>query len=428
MPTTTPRQAAVRGKALEFITQVLLVTIVPRLLGPAEFGRMTVALTVVTLSGVAISLGAPSAFSRFVPAESESRQAGLARAMTAQLLPIRAVQLAIAALMGVVLVYVGPRFAALDVGLVFIAISAEVGAVLAAQIALGLGATWIWSFRISARNVAMLLLVPILAPLSGGVISSVALASLAGLVFAATQVLPLVRHAERGIEVPAGTLQFGRIFGLGMLLSQVTWRGPVLAASLLGLAADDVGFAGLASSIGMAAIFAVRELFTVSLPEFVTSWNNDQLETDRRLRQLAGRVQWALAACAVIGVVTLERLLPLVVGERFAPAVPPMIPVLAMLPLLPLPAMGVQGASLRLRPGLSVAIDAWSLVAFAAAALVLVPQWGAIGASEALLIAMLAATVLSARAIPTVVSLRLVLSGVSGAAAVLGLAALVGAF
>src|SRR5512145_2692803 len=95
----TPRQAAVRGKSLELVTQVLLVTLVPRLLGPAEFGRLTVALAIVTLGAVAISLGSPSAFARFVPGEPEPRRAGLARSMTSGLLPVRGVQLVLAGLL-----------------------------------------------------------------------------------------------------------------------------------------------------------------------------------------------------------------------------------------------------------------------------------------------------------------------------------------
>ena len=420
----TPRQAAIRGKALEFATQVLLVTLVPRLLGPAEFGRLTVALAIVTLGAVAISLGSPSAFARFVPAEPEPRRAGLARSMTIQLLPLRGAQLAIAGVICAILVYTGPRFDALDAGLVFVALCAEVAAILAAQVALGLGETWIWSFRISARNLGVLVLVPILAPLAGsaGVLASVTLGFLAGLVFAGSQVMSLVRHAEHDVPVPAGAMQFGRVAGLAILVGQLTYRGPVMAASLLGLSANEVGFAGLAASIAMAIIFAVRELFMVSLPELVESWSRDPTDADRRLRHLGERAQWILTACAAGGVVALNRVLPLVAGDQFAPAAAPMISVLAMLPLLPLPAIGVQAASLRLRPGLPVAIDTVSLVAFAVAAVFLVPRWKAAGASAALLIAIATSAVLTARAIPAVVTPRLLSIGFLGGAGMVAIA------
>jgi len=420
----TPRQAAIRGKALELATQILLVTLIPRLLGPADFGRMTVVLAIVTLGAVAISLGAPSALARFVPGEPEPRRAGLARSMTYQLLPLRGAQLAIAGIICAILVFTGPQFGALDAGLVFVALCAEVAAILAAQIALGIGETWIWSFRISVRNLALLVLVPILAPLAGsaGVLTSVTLGSVAGLLFAASQVASLVRHAERGVPVPAGAMQFGRVAGLAVLVGQLTYRGPVIAASVLGLAADEVGFAGLAASIAMAIIFAVRELFTVSLPELVGSWSRDPSDADRRLRHLGERALWVLTACAIGGILALDRVLPLVVGDQFAPATAPMIPVLAMLPLLPLQAIGVQSASLRLRPGLPLAIDSVSLVAFAVAAVALVPRWQAAGASAALLIAITTSALLTARALPAVVTTRLLSIGLLAGGSVLAIA------
>lgn len=421
----TPRQAAVRGKTLELVTQVLLVTLVPRLLGPAEFGRLTVALAIVTLGAVGISLGSPSAFARFIPGEPGPRRAGLARSMTVQLLPLRGAQLAIAGAICAILVFAGPRFNALDAALVFVALCAEVAAILAAQVALGLGETWIWSFRISARNLAVLLLVPILVPLMGsaGVLAAVTLGFLAGLLFAGSQAMPLVRHADRGVPVPPGATRFGRVAGMTVLVGQLTYRGPVMAASLLGLAADEVGFAGLATSIAMAVIFPVRELFTVSMPELVESWSRDQSDADRRLRHLGSRVQWILIACAIGGVVALNRVLPLVAGDRFAPAVAPMVAVLAMLPLLPLPALGMQAASLRLRPGLPVAIDAVALVAFALAAVFLVPRWEAAGACAALLVATATSAVLFARAIPTVITPRLLSIGLLAGGSVVAIAA-----
>lgn len=389
---------------------------------------MTVALAIVSLGAVAISLGAPSAFARFVPAEREARRPGLARSMTWALIPPRVVQLSVAAVITAVAVLVNARIDAFDAGLVLVALVAEVMSIMAAQVALGTGATWIWSFRISVRNIALLVLVPVLVALtgSGGVIVSVALGSVAGLLFAVSQVAPLVRQAERGVPVPTGAMSFGRIAGFAMLVGQLTYRGPVVASTLLGLTAEQLGFVGLATSIGMAIIFAVRELFTVSLPELVESWSRDEAQADRRLRQLGERAQWVLVGCAVLGVVALHRVLPLVVGDRFAPATLPMIPVLAMLPLLPLQAIGVQSASLRLRPGLPLAIDAASLAVFIAAALVLVPRWQASGATAALFIAIATSAMLMWPAIPSVVTTRLVGVGLLGSGGVLAVAALLG--
>ncbi len=134
-----------------------------------------------------------------------------------------------------------------------------------------------------------------------------------------------------------------------------------------------------------------------------------------------GRMTVALAIVTV-GAVAISLGAPSAFA-RFVPASAAMIPVLAMLPLLPLQAIGAQSFSLRLRPGMTLGIDAAGLVAFVAAALVLVPRWGAAGATGALLTAIITSAVLSSRAIPAVVTARLLSTGLVASAAVLTLAA-----
>jgi O-antigen/teichoic acid export membrane protein len=421
-PRFSPRGAAVVGKGLEFASQLLLVTLLPRLLGPAEFGRLTVALAIVTIVSVAFSLGAPGAFARFVPTEIGRRQAGLALSMTSQILPFRVVQLSLAGVAAIVVVTMMPtRFAAVDVGLMYLALVAEVTAILFTQVALGLGATWIWSCRIAARNAVLLLLVPLLMAVVGtpNVLWTVSLGSIAGLMFSAILVIPLVRHAERGVAVPTGAARFGRIAGAGLLAGQLTYRGPVLAASLAGLPADAVGFAGLAGSVAIAVIYAIRELFTVSVPELVSLWQSSPDEADRRLRGLGEKWQLFLIGAGCAGVLVVDRLLPTVVGAAFAPATQPLLVVLATLPLIPLAVIANPASSLRLRPDLPLRIDGTALLAFSVTAFVATPRLGATGSMVALLIALLTSGVLSVVALPQVVSRRLLLTGVGGSVLVL---------
>ena len=56
------------GKAAEAVTLVLLATVVPRLLGPADYGRLSVVLTLVAVGSVALTLGGATLLSRYVPA------------------------------------------------------------------------------------------------------------------------------------------------------------------------------------------------------------------------------------------------------------------------------------------------------------------------------------------------------------------------
>ena len=69
------------GKALEAVTLVLLFTLVPRLLGPSDYGSFAVALSLVTLASAASALGGPTWLSRFVPTVAVADRPGLARAL-----------------------------------------------------------------------------------------------------------------------------------------------------------------------------------------------------------------------------------------------------------------------------------------------------------------------------------------------------------
>jgi O-antigen/teichoic acid export membrane protein len=423
------RWGAVQGKALEIGTQGLLVLLLPRLLGPAGFGRLTVGLAIVTLGSAAISLGAPSAFARFVPAAPAARRAGLARTMTLRLAPIRVVQLAIAAGIGSSLVLLAPeRFDALDTTLVVLALAVEVAAILGAQVALGVGRTRLWSFRSAARNAVLLLSVPFLFHLMGtpGVLYGVVLSSLAGLACAGWTSLLLVGRAERGVPIPEGAMRYGAVVGVASILGQLTYRGPVLATSVLARSAVETGFAALAGSVAMAVMFAVRELFTVSLPELVAHWGRDREHAERVLRRLGWWVEAAFIPAALAGVLLLERGLPLVAGRQFTSAVGALVPILMLLPLLPLPILGWQGAALRLRPEMALTIVACEAVTFIVTAVLLVPLWGALGASAALFVAVAASSVLTAWRLPTIVTRLLLLVAGLGTLGVLTLAAILG--
>ena len=80
----------------------LLATLVPRALGPADFGRFSVLLTIVTLGSLALTLGGPTLMARFVPAAPPHERVALARAIGARLTRGRAAQLVAIGLAAVV--------------------------------------------------------------------------------------------------------------------------------------------------------------------------------------------------------------------------------------------------------------------------------------------------------------------------------------
>lgn len=416
------RRVALAGKVLEIATQVLLVTLLPRLLGPAEFGRLMLAVAVVGIGTSVISLGAPSTFVRFLPAAPADRRAGLARAMTVRLLRVRGLQLSLVAVLAVGLAVAMPqRFAPREVTLLLVALAFDVLALIPAQIALGMGRAWVWSFRLAARNTVLLGAAPMVFVLGvgDGALLSVVLATAAGLAFAASGSVGLVRHATRGVPIPEGVARYGIVTGIGGLVGQFTYRGPVLAAGLLAGSAIETGFAALAGGVALAVLMAVREIFTVSLPEQVERWQRDRAQAIAVLRRLGWRATVVLSLMAIAGVATVEWALPLIAGDAFEPAVSVAIPVLALVPLLPVPTIATQAAALELRPGLSFAVHATGFVAFVAAAAVLTPLWGARGATAALLVAVAASSAFGTVALRAVVPPLLVLTGMGAALMVL---------
>jgi hypothetical protein len=193
----------------------------------------------------------------------------------------------------------------------------------------------------------------------------------------------------------------------------------VIISSQLDAPSSETGFAALASSLAMAAMLAVREIFTVSLPEHVEQWGRDQAYSEALLRRLGVWTQLALVACALIGVFALDRGLPLLVGKRFAGASGAIVPVLALLPLLPLPLLGWQAAALRLRPETALAMNLVEFVAFGVIAGMLVPAWYAQGATMGLLGAVAASSVFAAFRLPKAASWKLLVVGVAGSLSVL---------
>jgi len=418
---SAPRVALV-GKACETVTQLLFVSLLPRLLGPASYGRLGLALSALALASVAISFGTPSAFARFLPAAPEPRRLGLARTMTLRLLRWRGLQLIGVLALLLALRHALPAALALsEVALLFVAIAFDAAALLGAQVALGLGRSWIWSYRFAVFNAALLLAVPLLHRAAGaaGLLAGVALAAGVGLAFSVLPVLHPLWNAERGVPAPEGTRRYVAFAGAALLLNLLTFRGPVLATGGLGREPVETGFAALAAGVASAAMLALHQVFVVSLPELVDRWRSEPADAERRLRRLGWLALATVAPVAVVGALTLGPLLPRVAGAGFAPAVPVLVPVVVLLPLLPLPLLGGQGAALQLRPELAVAIQGAGAAAFAVAALVLVPVHGALGATTALAAAIAAAAAASAWSVPAAVPPRLLAAAAAAALLVL---------
>jgi len=412
------------GKAAELVTLLLLATAVPRVLGPDDYGRFSVPLTVVTLGSLALTLGGPTVLARYVPAAPAEQRLALARAIGRRLAIGRAAQVAAIAAVAAVAVVVEPdALPPLEVALVVLALALNVAATLALQVGLGLGRTGAWSARYPLQNAVLIAAILALRGSAGGTggAVAVAVAGAAGAAFAAAVVGPLLRPPVDPVPVPDGAIRFGVLQATGAALVQVTHRGGVLAAALLAGSAAETGYVALATGIALGVTYAVLQAFTVSLPHLA---HVPTAEAEAQLRRLAGALLAALAAAAVLAAALLDRLVPAVFGDGYAGAVDAFGPALALVVLAPASSLLVQAAALRLRPDVSARAGAASALAFGAVAAVAVPAWGAVGATTAALAGTSVAAVVAARRLPGALGVRLAVGTAGGALAVLVTAAL----
>lgn len=417
----TPVAAGAAGKAAEFATQALLVTVVPRILGPVHYGVLALALAVVGIGASLVAVGGASVLGRYVPAAPEHERVALARALVRRLATIAAAPLALIAAIAVVLAAVDshrfpPRLAALIV----IALALEVAATLASQTALGLGRLGTWTFRYPLQN---LVLVGAALALAGagsvGAATAVAVSSAGGLVFVAVR-LGDVRAATSSARVPTGAIRFGLVNAVSAVLVLVTQRGAVVAAGVAA-GAREAGFAGIAVGAGLALTFTASWLFTSQLPSLSEAWSADRDSTEAVAKRLATTMTAVYIAVALIAMLAGRFLLEDVLGERFAGAVPALAPALAAATVAPLLGLVAQISILRLQPQARLIGAAAGAVAFLATAAAAAPSHGAAGATSAFLAASVVTLLVSSRALPSSTPWPLLLASLSGAAAVLAL-------
>jgi O-antigen/teichoic acid export membrane protein len=448
--------AGAAGKAAEAVTLVLLATLVPRLLGPTDYGRFSVALTVVALGSVALTLGGATLLARYVPAADPAERAATAYALTRRLARNRTAALAGLTVLGVLLVLLDPaRFPPLPTALVLLALGLNVLTTLVLQADLGLGRAGPWCARYPVQNAVLIAAVLALHPAAGvtGAVLAIALAGAAGAALAVAVVAPRLRAGlPRTGGLPAGALRFSWLQAGGGALTQLAQRGGVIAVALLAGSAAQTGYAALAIGISLAATYAVGQLFTVVLPVLAQrrpdgpehagparsagrpssplpargvlldparpAENLPGDPSEAALRRLAGLLVAGLVPLMIISVLLVGPAVPLVFGPSYAGATDAFGPALAAVVLAPVNALAVQAAALRLRPEVTLRAASLGVVAFLLVTAALVPGGGAVGATAAALAGAATTAAASIRLLPGAVGGRLVAGSFVGAAAV----------
>jgi O-antigen/teichoic acid export membrane protein len=416
---------ALVGKAAELTTLALLITIVPRHLGPGAYGDFALALAIVTIGSLTLSLGGPEVMSRFVPATRAEERAAVARALAGRLAVSRAVLVLGAAVVGAVLAAVAPdRFPPLLTLLVLLALVLDGAATLSFQIALGLGRVGVWSCRYPVQNAVTIIAVVVLFQLGGttAAIGALAIASGVALAIGTVAVAAPIWRAKRGVRRPEGAIRFGAVQAMSGLLNQFVHRGGVVAIAVLGGTSVQQGYAAVAIGVGLAVTYVVWQAFIVQLPSLAERWDADPEGVETHVRRLAWNTLAVLVPLAVAAELALGSVLPVALGDSFKGADNAFGPALALLPLAPLTAVASQASSLRLRPLARVWTTLAGAVTFAAIASAAVPAWGATGATAALLGGTVATVLASAFAFPRLATPQLVAASLAGSAVVLAIA------
>ena len=421
-----PVVAGLVGKAAEAVTLMLLATLVPRVLGPADYGRFAVALTVVAIGSVAMTLGGATLLARYVPAATPDERGALARALSFRLARNRAAQFAVLVVIAVALVAWDPaRFPPMLTAFVLIALALNVAATLALQADLGMGRAGAWCARHPVQNAVLVAATLVLYEAAGvtGALGAIVVAAAVAFALGAVTAAPLLRRQRPLVALPDGALRFGYLQATSGALVQLAQRGGVIAVALLLGSSLQTGYAALAVGVACAATYAIVQVFTVSLPWLAERHGAGAVDAgvadaEPVLRRLAGGLLAVVVPAAAVAVLAIDTVVPIVFGGDYAGAAEAFGPALAMVVLAPVNALAVQAAALRLRPEATLCCAVAGAAAFAGVAVLAVPAWGASGATCAALAGAAASALLAIRILPGAVGIRLAVASLGGATVV----------
>ncbi|MGI9112098.1 MAG: hypothetical protein ACR2GT_07885 [Gaiellaceae bacterium] len=409
------------GKALEAVTLVLLITLVPRLLGPADYGSFAVALSIVTVGSAASALGGPTWMSRFVPTVAAADRPGLARALAGRSARWRIGVCALAAIVAVALALVDPgRFSPLTCVLVLLALVLDVAATLVYQMGLALGRVALWTLRYPVQNAILVAAVPAFHAAFGnaGALAGIALSAACALALGLVVVSPL-RGVVGSAAVPPGAARFALVYGASGFFVQLLHRSGIVLVALLAGSQAEAGFAAVSIGVALALTYVVWQAFALELPRLTGSGHASE-RADASVRRLAWLALTAAVPVTIVAAIALDRLVPALAGERYRGVGASLGPALAIVPLAPLTSAAAQISALRLRPLPRLLATAVGAVCFLLAAFALVPEHAAVGAVTALLIGTSATAAVGAVAFRDLLDWRFVVVSFAASLVVLG--------
>ncbi len=378
-------------KGLQIAGQAVMVALIPRMLGAENYGRFAFILSLTYLGQMLADFGTLDVLGRFTPELGRDT----ARRLYLQLLTFKAGVSLLAAVVTAAAAlalsgWMTPVWAVLS-GLI---VALHIVARIPFQYALGLNRIGVWMAEQSGRQWLLLGLLLALLPLMGftGAVLSVMVMEL---VFAVAGVWGWLREEWQadllGVDWTflRPYLRFGASFFLSNLTAVALYRsGPVLVELLTGQSAQT-GYFNLGLGLFLMVYITLSQFaqsFIPTLSGFYANGESNQLQSwAENFAWYGWLVGWAGAAAAWL---LADRLVPLVFGPAFVPAAATLRWIsLAIPPVAVLwTASAVATAAGRGRARFIASLAA--LVVFVLALLWLTPRAAAVGAAQALGLAM----------------------------------------
>jgi O-antigen/teichoic acid export membrane protein len=367
----------------------LFAVMVPRVMGPSEFGRYALITSVAMWFALASGLGATSMMTRVVPDfVSRNDRDGLARLLT-NLLALRAMTGLGSALL-YLLITTG-WFPELDaVALVFVAASVWSRTVAnpCYSMFLGLDQASRWGLGDLVRRwltLAFTLTGFLLAGIRGACLGVLA-ANLIVLGFGLWWARAYVSWSQvrPDLQFIRPFLRIGAPFAAGNVLLALAQRSgePLVRAATLNYA--EVGYFGVAYDIFLAGAHAVWQLTLAFAPLLVALRGQDRLPEVHRWLERLLTLAVVVSSFGVIGALFLAGdLMPLVLGPAFQPVAANLVPMALALVALSIGCAGRVSALVLDRPDVSATAAALEIAVFWTLGWILAGRYGGFGACVA---------------------------------------------
>ena len=381
-------------KCGEYAALAAFVIIVPRMMGPALYGRLAALVSLMTLLVSTSGLGTGAIFGRFLPEYSATGDQLKARALFIQLFWTRAV-LALFLSIGlmVFLPRLIPGLSSLSFAIAGLALLAGATAATCFQVFYGSKQFGKWSSQEPLTRATLLVLLLLL----GGAhsldraIIAVALTNLVilGLGLFWSQDFFKTERAPIRWDTVWAHLRFGVTVFAGNLLLMTVWRLGETAIVMLSGSSSEAAFFNIANAAVMSANSLIILVFVMLIPVFTTLYvSGKQAAVEESMGRVLKLVTiaafFAILAAYVAGPLVIERLL----GQRFA-AVGANLRVLVLgLPATALIALGAARGVILQCPGKTMITNGSALCTFIVAAFLLLPRMVSVGASIAVTLAM----------------------------------------